>query len=436
MKITNIGGATALLEHNGKRIIFDPWLDEGILYGSWFHYPPVKMELKDLGRVDYIYISHIHEDHCSSGTIKHLNRDAEIIVMDREPQIPNFITKFLKRNQFEFKKVHKIRPNQPQEIAPGLIVDMVEADPAHQYNFPVDSGLILNWDGFKLYNANDCPPCAQSLDYINKTYGKLDIALLPYSGGSGYPSCYLNLSHDQKIAEKNRIFAAGTQMFVDAIKSLKPKLAMPFADQYVIGGSRSHLNRYSPHPACPGAVIEHLQQAGMKQDFLLLNSGQTFEFESGKKVPNEPYEMLTELDRDSFIEAHLLDKKYAHEEFTFNDSVPVERLIAAARAKMWKAQQRDKYFPNFSYFVDMTDCKRCFKVDLSVEKVEEVAFDMGSVMQAQPYLRMVGTSTLFLMMMINHISWNMADGALFIDYERVPNSYQPEIHALLNHFTI
>ena len=26
MKFTNIGGATAILEHRGKRILFDPWL--------------------------------------------------------------------------------------------------------------------------------------------------------------------------------------------------------------------------------------------------------------------------------------------------------------------------------------------------------------------------------------------------------------------------
>jgi UDP-MurNAc hydroxylase len=39
MKITNIGGATAILEHNGKRMLCDPWMDEGILHGSWHHCP-------------------------------------------------------------------------------------------------------------------------------------------------------------------------------------------------------------------------------------------------------------------------------------------------------------------------------------------------------------------------------------------------------------
>ena len=30
MKFQNIGGATGILEHDGIKIFFDPWLDEGI----------------------------------------------------------------------------------------------------------------------------------------------------------------------------------------------------------------------------------------------------------------------------------------------------------------------------------------------------------------------------------------------------------------------
>ena len=33
MKLTNIGGATAILEQNGKRILFDPWMDEAYYMG-------------------------------------------------------------------------------------------------------------------------------------------------------------------------------------------------------------------------------------------------------------------------------------------------------------------------------------------------------------------------------------------------------------------
>ena len=34
---------------------------------------------------------------------------------------------------------------------------------------------------------------------------KVDLALLPYTGVSGYPNCYLNLSHKEKLKEAKRI---------------------------------------------------------------------------------------------------------------------------------------------------------------------------------------------------------------------------------------
>ncbi|MHB8634076.1 MAG: MBL fold metallo-hydrolase, partial [Thermoplasmatota archaeon] len=86
-------------------MLLDPWLDDGIYYGAWYHYPPISMKPEDVGPLDYIFISHIHEDHCSAGTIAKLDRNAEIILMDREP---NFVARFLEAHDFRFAKVHLV----------------------------------------------------------------------------------------------------------------------------------------------------------------------------------------------------------------------------------------------------------------------------------------------------------------------------------------
>lgn len=433
MKLLNIGGATAILEHKGKRILFDPWLNEGILHGSWYHYPPLNMGLSDIGHLDYIYISHIHEDHCAPGTIRHLNRDAEIIVMDREPRIRNFVMKFLKNHGFQFKKIHLVNPNTPLEIEPGMIADMVEAPEDNEYNYLVDSGLILRWDGFTLYNANDCPPHPKGLEYIRKTYGQPDLALLPYAGGSGYPNCYTNLSHEEKMKEKARIHEMGLKMFTDAVEAVDPVWVMPFADQYVIAGSRSNLNKYSPHPVSPGEVLETAKKHGFESRLLLLNSAQSFDFGTKKKTPDELYRHFSEADREAYIRTELLDKKYDHEKLELSDSVPLERLLGQARKRLWLAQEKQGYFPDFSYYLHVTDREKTFRVNMKDPAVREIP---ASEAPQKPYLKISGTSTLFNLLLIAHISWNMADGAFFLDWERVPNVYEPKIHAILNHLTV
>jgi len=54
----------------------------------------------------------------------------------------------------------------------------------------------------------------------------------------------------------------------------------------------------------------------------------------------------------------------------------------------------------------------------------------------QPFLRVSGSDTLMSMILIGHISWNIADAALFLDYERVPNVYDPSVYVLLNYLRV
>lgn len=430
MRLTNIGGATAILEHDGKRMLFDPWLNDGIFHGAWYHYPPVAAGIEDLGRFDYVYISHVHEDHCAIGTIERLNRDAEIIIIDREP---NLVRKFLDNHGLAFKKIHLVKPYHATPIAPGLTVDMLEADPAHEANYLIDSALVLDWDGFVLYNANDCPPCEGALAYLQQNYPKVRAALLPYTGGSGYPACFTNLSHEQKLAEKRRIYEEGLRRFVDTVQALSPDYAMPFADQYVVAGSRSHLNAYLPHPPDGAGAIDALEEIGLGAKALLLNSGQAFDFADGKKSPDVPYRRHSEADRERYVETHLIDKRYDHEAFALDRRVALGRLFNGARARLWSAQKRMDYFPSFTYYIDAPDRGQRFSIRLDREKITE---ESCAARCEPPYLRVSAPSTLLALLAVGHVSWNIADAALFLDYERVPNRYDPKLHSFLNYLTI
>jgi UDP-MurNAc hydroxylase len=70
---------------------------------------------------------------------------------------------------------------------------------------------------------------------------------------------------------------------------------------------------------------------------------------------------------------------------------------------------------------------------LDKEGVAECAWDAPL---EQSYLRIACNFTLMTMLLIGHVSWNIADAALFLDYERVPNVYDPEIYVYLNQLRV
>jgi UDP-MurNAc hydroxylase len=344
-------------------------------------------------------------------------------------QAPNYVAKFLDSNQFKFKKIHLIKPRVPIQIAHDLTIEMLEGDPRNAMSAVIDSSIIITWDDKVIFNANDNQPHPEAIEYLLKKYAKIDLALLPYGGGSGYPACYRNLTHDDKINEKNRIINSRLTLFLETVQALSPIAVIPFADQYAVAGRFSHLNQYLAHLVCSGDV-ENAFLTNIKSNvkLILLNSSQSYNFEKDQKFPDEVYEYYTEDNKNDFIIQNLKEIKYDFDNIKINRSVAFDRLIQFARDRLWAAQNKDQYFKNFNIYLEIQDLQRTFEINLNSEKIKECY----SKQFIKPYLVLSGTASLMLMLILGQISWNIADAALFIEYERNPNEYDPDIYKYIN----
>jgi len=83
MRITYLGHAGLLVETAGTTVLCDPWFSRsGAFTGSWFPLPS-NDHLADVVRgkqIDYLYISHDHEDHLDSTFLASLPRHIKLIV--------------------------------------------------------------------------------------------------------------------------------------------------------------------------------------------------------------------------------------------------------------------------------------------------------------------------------------------------------------------
>tara|TARA_B100001059_G_scaffold236798_1_gene290525 strand:+ start:6845 stop:8152 length:1308 start_codon:yes stop_codon:yes gene_type:complete len=63
MRFTYITHSCVLIEINGKKILTDPWLTGPCWGNNIWHYPPPKKNPEDFDDIDFLFISHAHDDH-------------------------------------------------------------------------------------------------------------------------------------------------------------------------------------------------------------------------------------------------------------------------------------------------------------------------------------------------------------------------------------
>jgi len=61
--------------------------------------------------------------------------------------------------------------------------------------------------------------------------------------------------------------------------------------------------------------------------------------------------------------------------FKFNLGVPVNRLLSAARDRLWRMQQKENYLPDCRLYIDTPDRQQRFEIDFGSKNVVEREFN-------------------------------------------------------------
>ena len=80
--LTHIGHAGWLVESENFKAIFDPWFNpQGTFMNSWHQFPDNSHLLTDdmFTNLDFLYISHAHNDHCDEWTLKKVDKSTKVI---------------------------------------------------------------------------------------------------------------------------------------------------------------------------------------------------------------------------------------------------------------------------------------------------------------------------------------------------------------------
>jgi UDP-MurNAc hydroxylase len=220
MRVTYYGQACTLIEAGGVKILTDPWLTEGAYQGTWFH----THILADAGvtpesfrkDIDYLFLSHEHQDHLDVATLRKFPRDISVLVC-RFPT-PKF-HQYLQ--QLGFTNIREVSSGEALSLGEG-----VSATIFGTAEYTNDSAILVEHNGVRVFNETDCKLSYDDLQRVGDL--GIDIGFYMFSGANWYPMLY-DYPDDVMLELVRRRRRSLLRSFVQRVKVTKPRFAVPAA---------------------------------------------------------------------------------------------------------------------------------------------------------------------------------------------------------------
>ncbi|MFI5273309.1 MAG: Rieske 2Fe-2S domain-containing protein [Ktedonobacterales bacterium] len=181
MEITFVGHAGLFIETRHGSILTDPWFNPAY-FASWFPFPSnEQLNLEQIARPDYLYISHIHHDHFDPDFLRdHVAKDTTVL-------LPDFPLNHLERALRELGFSRFLYTKNGQTLEHNGLKLTILASVAPTDGPLGDSGLIVDDGEVRIYDQNDSRPT--DIDLLERL-GPYDAHFVQFSGAIWYPMVY------------------------------------------------------------------------------------------------------------------------------------------------------------------------------------------------------------------------------------------------------
>jgi UDP-MurNAc hydroxylase len=361
----------------GTRLLCDPWLNDGVFEGSWCHSPPLRTTWADVQDVDAVYVSHLHPDHFDE-RFWAIPKEVPLVVLDHGP---NFLIKKLQAlGHHNLLRVQDGQTVQFKELSLTLFA------PFAKHNFHdakvgnlIDSALVVACDGVRAFNANDNTPNLEACTMLRERFGTLDLAMLNYNAAGPYPSCFDNLSRDEKISESRRVL------------------------------QRNFANARGLLAELPETAV------------VLLREGHTLDIASGQA--DQPYTPVDSAAVQQHIASELATLRYPYQDDAAPDAALLVADIARAAEAMKGRMARFEIQSEFSVQLDAAGQRCQIYPHYSAQPPSD-----------GPILRCSMDDRLLRRILDRQAYWNNAEIGAHISFHRAPNRYEPDLHLGLQFF--
>tara|TARA_Y100000996_G_scaffold409406_1_gene389996 strand:+ start:880 stop:2232 length:1353 start_codon:yes stop_codon:yes gene_type:complete len=443
MKLTYHNSAAVVIQDDQTKILVDPWLKNGEYFGSWGIFPPYDFKPQEFDDIDFIYISHIHPDHCSPKTLEKLNKKIPVLIHE-------FPEKYLKKNiQRLGFDVIELKNNVKTKLKNETEITIIAADNCNPEicgklfgcgTMNVEEGLgnidtmaIFNNHNETIVNTNDCPfeISEKTAKIVAKQYKKIDLLLVGYAGASSYPQCF-NFSKeklDTQIKMKKNKRLNDT---LNYLKIFQPKYFFPFAGKYTLAGKNSILNKNRGEPDLDYALDYLIKNTDQnKTQCIALNSKESFDVTTG--ISTKKYQK-----EDLKFKEHYIKEKLSKIKFDF-ESEPEPKLTSLLELLPDSYKKYNDIRKKLSY---STDTKIILKLNddkFAVISCDGNGFETCTFEKIKNIKKFISIDVdkrllYWLLQGPKLAQWNNVEIGSHLQFKRIPDIYERGLIHCLNYF--
>ncbi len=271
MKITYITHACVLLEVGGVRMLMDPWLTGPCWGGNIWAYPPAKILPEDFSRIDFVYLSHAHDDHLHAASVVRLRPE----VRQARTLIPDFglayFEKAVRANGFH--NIQMLKHDEAFTIAPGVKVEMLVNDCGDH-----DSSLLVHADGATVLFQTDN---LMSMAEAQRIGSKYDIdAVFAITSLTGIFPGFFDFPSDTMLRLANEKSSRSINYSLDVVTALKARRVIPYASDLCYFGELYFANDL--HRSDKRNFERAARSRGYDFETLLMGPGDTLDIVDGE----------------------------------------------------------------------------------------------------------------------------------------------------------
>lgn len=436
MKITYYTAAVVTVEVDGLKVLCDPWLYPGAFYGSWYHYPPFEFDPEEFNDIDYVYISHTHEDHLCLKSLQALKKDIPVLIHKFKSP---FMKRIIEKAGFRVIEVaHGEKYHLTDNAHFKVFSSQESSDSEEGKQTAIDTYCLISDGEHTFVNTNDnfIENIESELVKIKQEYGNIDFLANVYTSASCYPQTTLSLSGETLRREINRVTKWCYDRSATLIKTLNPKYYMPFAGSYLLSGKLACLNDKRVN-SCPYEAKKYFEENypySLKDNkCVVLNRGESFDIKTrtqSKKYIHYSYE-----ERQKYIEDFLSKIKFDYEmKKMVQDPIgEIHHLLEDCYIRMEKHRKRLDFFTDTSVYIKI-DSDNYICVTMNGQGCYIV--DKKHLLKCKKHIIMEMDIRLLVDILKGpkYAHWDNADTGSHISYIKNPNIHEKGIYHTICYF--